>query len=259
MDDDRAIQPIRLPIEAEESASIMPPDRPYVVCHMTSSVDGRIKGRRWKTAPSDRHYETIHARLAGDAWMCGRITMQGYADSAAPLARKPEHDGSPVSRDDHIARTDAAGYAVALDARGRLDWGARNEIEGDHVVVALTEAVPDSHLLALRAGGQSYLFAGTREVDFPLLLTKLHAHFGIRRLLVEGGGGINGSMLRAGVIDELSLLLVPAVDGLDGTPSVFDIKGTESDSLGARCKLELQSSETLPGGIVWLRYRISMV
>jgi riboflavin biosynthesis pyrimidine reductase len=224
---------------------------------MTSSIDGRIRTRRWKTAPADRHYEAIHARLAGDAWMCGRITMQGYADSATPLASTPGDDPSPVPRDDHVARTGAPGYAVALDARGRLDWGARNEIEGDHVVVALTEAVPDSHLRALRAGGQSYLFAGRSEVDFPLLLGKLRSHFGIERLLVEGGGGINGSMLRAGVVDEVSLLVVPVVDGLQGTPAVFDIRGEEADSLGGRFKLDLQSSEVLAGGIVWLRYRVT--
>jgi riboflavin biosynthesis pyrimidine reductase len=224
---------------------------------MTSAVDGRIKSRRWKMAPPDRHYETIHNRLAGQAWMCGRVTMQGYADSAAPLARRPEDDGVPVPRKDHVARTDARSFAVALDAHGRLDWGARNDIEGDHVIVALTESVPDSHLRALRAGGQSYVFAGRATVDFPLLLGKLRRQFGIERLLVEGGGRINGSMLRAGVVDELSLLLVPAVDGLTGTPAVFDIDGGEADSLGSRCRLELLSHELLSGGIMWLRYRMS--
>ena len=184
--------------------------------------------------------------------------MQGYADSADPLPAPPEDDG-PVSRDDHVARRDAPGYAVALDARGRLDWGARNEIEGDHVVVVLTESVPDGHLRALRAGGQSYLFAGERTVDFALAVTKLKALFGIERLLVEGGGHINGSMLKAGIIDELSLLLAPAVDGLSGTPAVFDFTGTEEESMGGRRKLDLTACERLAGGVVWLRYRITPV
>lgn len=233
-------------------------ERPTVICHMTSSVDGRIKVRRWKTLDADSHYERVHGELKGDAWMCGRVTMQGYADSADPLPAPPEDDG-PVSRDDHVARRDAPGYAVALDARGRLDWGARNEIEGDHVVVVLTESVPDGHLRALRAGGQSYLFAGERTVDFALAVTKLKALFGIERLLVEGGGHINGSMLKAGIIDELSLLLAPAVDGLSGTPAVFDFTGTEEESMGSRRKLDLTACERLSGGVVWLRYRITPV
>ena len=207
------------------------PARPYVICHMTGSVDGRIKVRRWTTTDADGHYETIHKRLEGDAWLCGRITMQGYADSGEPLDRPPADDG-PVPREDHVARRDAAVYAVALDARGRLDWGRRNDIEGDHVVVVLIESVSDDHLRKLRAGGQSYLFAGSDTVDFALALEKLSRLFGVERLLVEGGGRINGSMLKAGLIDELSLLLAPAVDGLIGTPAVFDVEGGEDDSLG---------------------------
>ena len=233
--------------------------RPHVICHMTTSVDGRIKVRRWKTLDADSPYERVHGELNGDAWMCGRITMQGYADSAAPLPEPVRDDASPVPRNDHVANSDASGYAVALDAQGRLDWGARNDIEGDHVVVVLTESVPDAHLRALRAGGQSYLFAGEKTVDFALALAKLRALFGIERLLVEGGGRINGSMLRAGVIDELSLLLTPAVDGVSGTPALFDFPGEEADSMGGRCKRALTSCESLPGGVVWLRYRITPV
>lgn len=233
-------------------------ERPYVICHMTSSVDGRIKVRRWTTLDADDHYETIHKRLEGDAWMCGRITMQGYADSAKPLAKQPDGTGT-IDRADHIARTDASGYAVALDARGRLDWGARNDIEGDHVVVVLCEFVPDDHLRRLRAGGQSYIVAGEKTVDFPLALEKLRRHFGIERLLVEGGGRINGSMLQAGVVDELSLLVAPVVDGLIGTPAVFDVEGSEDETLASCRRLTLKSCEQLDGGTVWLRYGISAV
>ncbi|GLS46071.1 dihydrofolate reductase family protein [Methylobacterium brachythecii] len=233
-------------------------ERPHVICHMTSSVDGRIKVRRWTTLDADDHYETIHKRLAGDAWMCGRITMQGYADSAKPLEQTPDTT-QPIDREDHVARTDAAGYAIALDARGRMDWGARNDIEGDHVVVLLCSSVPDDHLRRLRAGGQSYILAGETDVDFPLALQKLRRHFRIERLLLEGGGGINGSMLKAGVVDELSLLLVPAVDGLKGTPAVFDVEGTEDQTLAKTRRLTLKSCEQLEGGTVWLRYEISAV
>jgi riboflavin biosynthesis pyrimidine reductase len=233
-------------------------ERPHVVCHMTSSVDGRIKTRRWTTLDADDHYETIHKRLEGDAWMCGRVTMQGYADSAKPLANAPD-SSQAIERSDHIAGSDAATYAIALDAHGRLDWGARNDIEGDHVVVVLTGAVSDDHLRRLRAGGQSYIIAGEATVDFPLALRKLRQHFGIARLLVEGGGRINGSMLKAGVVDELSLLVVPAVDGLIGTPAVFDVEGNEDTSLAPHRRLTLRTCEQLGDGTVWLRYAIDAV
>jgi len=231
--------------------------RPYVLCHMTGSLDGRIKVRRWTNLDADGHYETVHERLEGDAWMCGRITMQGYADSATPLAEPPAEDGTPLPRTDHVATADASGYAVALDARGRLDWGARNDIEGDHVVVVLTESVSDGHLRRLRAGGQSYLFAGRETVDFALALEKLGRLFGIGRLLVEGGGRINGAMLKAGVVDELSLLVAPTIDGVIGTPALFDVEGGEADSLSPRFRLDLRACERLDGDVVWLRYGIA--
>lgn len=229
-------------------------ERPYVLCHMTISVDGRIKVRRWTTIDADSHYEDVHERLKGDAWMCGRITMQGYADSAKPLASAPPEE--PVSREDHVARTDAPGFAVALDARGALDWGARNEIEGDHVIVLTTGQVSDDRLRRLKAGGQSYILAGEREVDFAQALAKLKRLFGIERLLVEGGGRINGSMLKAGLVDELSLLLAPAVDGVIGTPALFDIEGGEEESMGSRRRLTRTACEPFDDGTVWLHYRI---
>ncbi|GJE77906.1 MULTISPECIES: RibD family protein [Methylorubrum] len=233
------------------------PDRPYTVCHMTTSVDGRIKVRRWKTVDADAHYEEVHGTLGGDAWMCGRITMQGYADSAQPLPEAPPEE--PVSREDHVAKADASGYAVALDARGAMDWGARNDITGDHVVVVTTHQASDDRLRRLRAGGQSYILAGEREVDFALALRKLKALFGIERLLVEGGGRINGSLLKAGLIDELSLLLAPAVDGVFGTPALFDFDGEEADSMGARLRLTRTAFEPFDDGTVWLRYRVEPV
>lgn len=143
-----------------------------------------------------------------------------------------------MPREDHVARRDASAYAVAPDAMGRLDRGARNDITGDHVLVDLTEAVPDAPLRRLRAVGRSYLFAGAVTVDFARAVEKLGRLFGIARLLVEGGGGI---------------------DGLRGTPAAFGIDGEETESLGARRRLDLQSSETPSGGVVWMRYRIAAV
>ncbi|HEX7421392.1 MAG TPA: dihydrofolate reductase family protein, partial [Thermoanaerobaculia bacterium] len=79
---------------------------------------------------------------------------------------------------------------------------------------------------------------------------KLAGEFGIRTLLLEGGGKINGSFLGADLIDELSLLIAPVADGSTGTPSLFD------SEKGAARSLELISVQKLRDDIVWLRYRI---
>ena len=233
------------------------PQRPRVIIHMTSSVDGRVKIRRWSQVDTEavveKAYETVHDRLAGDAWMCGRVTMAGYAQGEPPAT----YDGPAIPREDFVARRDGKGYAIGLDAHARMHWGTRNDITGDHVVMILTEAASDAHLDALRRAGVSYLFGGAEGIDLALVLDKLAATFGIRRLLIEGGSRINGSFLYAGLVDELSLLLAPAVDGLMGAPALFDHDGAADDATAKSLKLTLKSHEAMDGGVLWMMYDVA--
>jgi riboflavin biosynthesis pyrimidine reductase len=81
----------------------------------------------------------------------------------------------------------------------------------------------------------------------------LGEHFGIRTLLLEGGGRINGAFLEAGLVDELSLLLVPGIDGRREVPAVFD---GVNPSRTLAVALELKSVERRPKGALWLRYEV---
>jgi riboflavin biosynthesis pyrimidine reductase len=77
----------------------------------------------------------------------------------------------------------------------------------------------------------------------------------VKRLLLEGGGGTNGAFLRAGLVDELNLILCPAVDGAKGAPSVFDSTDAETDRRAPVSAMTLESSRALEGGAMLLRYR----
>ncbi len=144
---------------------------------------------------------------------------------------------------------------MALDASGKLVWG-RDSIDADHLVVVLGDAVSDGHLAGLRRDGVSYVFGGPDGIDFARVLDSLNREFGIARLIVEGGGRINGSMLKAGVVDELSLLLAPAVDGLAGGGALFDYDGAPDDATAKGLTLALLSSQAREGGVMWLRYAV---
>jgi 2,5-diamino-6-(ribosylamino)-4(3H)-pyrimidinone 5'-phosphate reductase len=126
------------------------------------------------------------------------------------------------------------------------------DIDGDHVVAIVSERVSDDYLAFLRARGVSYLLAGAREIDLSLALQKISDWLGVRTLMLEGGGGINGSMLRAGLIDDVSLLLAPIADGRLGTPALFDAAGDKAQP----CRLSLESVERRDGDMLWLRYRV---
>ena len=158
-----------------------------------------------------------------------------------------ENDGL-APREDYIAPGDHASFAFAMDPRGRLAW-ASNAIDGDHVVAVVSQRVSDEYLASLRERGVSYLIAGARDLDLYDALHKIGARFPVQTLLLEGGGRINGAMLRAGLIDEVSLLVAPVADGRLGMPALFD-------EVTAPQKLTLIGVEQRADDMLWLRYRV---
>lgn len=237
------------PSSKRRSRARVPSRRPYVICHMAPSVDGRIVTTAWSPSRGlTTEYERAAASMKADAWIIGRISMEPYAGKARlPVATR----GPRIPRTDFVARSDASSHAIAIDPRGKLRWEA-GSLDGEHVVTILTEQVPDRYLAFLRARGVSYLFGGGKEIDLPTVLRKLRTRFGIRRLLLEGGGKINGSFLAAGLIDELSLLVAPVADGGVGVPTLFDV----GEGPGPARSLKLLSVERRPGDLLWVRYRI---
>ena len=167
--------------------------RPHVICHMTTSIDGKVTGKFLETPQglmaADEYYR-IHRDLHADAFACGRITMEGSFTGGWYPDLKP-FEGISVSRDDHIADPKARFFCVAFDRRGRLGWKTP-VIEDDdpgyngaHVIEVLCEEVKDEYLAWLRSSGISYIFAGRNEMDLSLALSKLGSLFNIRTLLLE--------------------------------------------------------------------------
>ena len=226
--------------------------KPYVVCLMASSLDGKTLHSRWrpKGAGGDL-FEQVHDEIAGDAWLIGRTTGSEFA-KGQPY---PQTSSESFPREPHVVRKDAAAYGVVLDARGKIGW-SRADIGGDPIVVVLTEQVADSHLAGLRREGVSYIFAGKTELDLELALEILNRELGVERLLLEGGGTTNGAFLRAGLVDELNLILCPAIDGSRGAPSVFDSREDEGDVRAPVMGMSLEGTKQLHGGALWLRYLV---
>lgn len=121
----------------------------------------------------------------------------------------------------------------------------------------LGEHVSDEYLAELREDGISYLFAGADGLDLQAAMATLGDQFGIETLLLEGGGTINGAFLKADLIDEISLLLYPGIDGLAGIPRIFEYHGSSTNDLPAAGRsLRLLSVEILASDIVWMRYAV---
>jgi riboflavin biosynthesis pyrimidine reductase len=232
--------------------------RPKIICHMMSSIDGRLFVDRWtapaagiKAATLRGHYDEVASQFESDGWIVGRKTMEELIQ-ANP--RDVKSAGGDL-RTTHIADRKGRNVAVAIDPHGKLHYGQDN-FGGDHIIAVIGEEVSDDCLAELREDGVSYLFAGPDGSDLRRALETLGETFDLNTLLLEGGGTINGAFLKAGLIDEISLLVYPGIDGLAGVPSIFDFIGGQNERPAAGQSLRHINTETLEGGVVWLRYRV---
>jgi riboflavin biosynthesis pyrimidine reductase len=216
-----------------------------IVLHMMTTLDGRIITNHWpKDIDFNAVYENIHSKLEGDAWIVGRVTMAEF-EKGEP---KPISESPPIPRETWKApHADKGPYAVAIDRSGKLHLNT-GRVNGDPLVLVLGKGVSDTQLAELRRDGISYLFAGDDAIDLASAVRQLHAEFGVERLLLEGGGAVNGAFLDAGLIDEISQLIVPLADGSAGTHTLFERKASTATAFA------LQSMARLDNDIVHLRY-----
>jgi riboflavin biosynthesis pyrimidine reductase len=103
-------------------------------------------------------------------------------------------DVPQVAHEPHLANRNGRDLAIAIDPSGRLHYGKDN-VGSDHAVAVPGEQVSDAYLAELREEGVSYIFASPKGDDLALVMEHLAAVFSVRKLLLEGGGGINGSFL----------------------------------------------------------------
>jgi riboflavin biosynthesis pyrimidine reductase len=221
---------------------------------MCTTIDAKVLGDRWSKLPGGKAggnlFETTAARFGIDAWLVGTTTMKEFSGRAAKLRPPP----APVRPGDFVANPKAKSFAIGIDAKGVLRFQS-GDVDGDHVVLLITERVSDAYRAHLRKAGVSYLLCGPTRVDLPRAMNKLYTTLGLRKLMLEGGGRLNGSMLQAGLVDEISQVVLPIVDG--GGPGVtgfFDPPGRPPRSAAA--SLRLLGHESLKGGAHWFRYRV---
>lgn len=199
----------------------------------------------------DRHSDETYVRLETDGWIVGRKTMAAYAKGTA---RSGLAQGT-VPRRSHAADRKGRPLAVGIDPHGRLHYGA-DEILGDHVVAIIGEQVSDDYLAELRRDGVSYAFAGPDGQNLAAALDWIGTTFGANSLALQGGAITNGAFLKAGLIDEISVRIYPGIDGLTGVASIFECVGAPGEKPAAGQSLRHLTTETLDGGLVWIRYAV---
>lgn len=232
-------------------------NRPFIVCHMMTSLDGKITGPYMRTEAIKipaQEYERTNAFYQPQAWLCGRVTT----DENFTFYKKPalDENAPAVPEGDYVAVSGAQMHYVSVDASGKIGWETNTLKYEDrpaaHIIEILTEKASNAYRAFLRKMEISYIIAGKDQLDCKLAAEKLKALFQIETLMVSGGGFINWSFLQAGLVDELSLVIAPLADGENNTVTLFE----KSDYLPAHAPVEftLKSAEVGKGDSIWLRY-----
>ena len=224
--------------------------KPYVICHMLGSVDGRIKQNIWGFKNHHKYFEETASKIKADAWLVGRVTMEEFSSKRKPSFSKKR---VIVPKVDFVGKKSKT-YAVVIDPSGKCFWDS-NMVSTEHVIEVLTEKVPSAYLQHLQEKKVSYVFGGKESLDLALVLTKLRKLFDIKTLRIDGGGHVNGSFLKAGLIDEFSLVLAPLADGTIGQPTVFEAE----KGFGKRKATQfiLKSVKRIYKDFLWLRYEVT--
>lgn len=151
---------------------------------------------------------------------------------------------------------------VIVDSRARLPLESRILRSAGQVrtIVAVTSQAPLDKLERIRSAGaevlvvkegSGYAAAVPRGVNLKELFLTLEK-MGMTKVLVEGGGELNWSLLRLGMVDELTVTVAPKIAG--GRLATTFVEGDGFDQISEGIKLKLKRVERKKSGELVLHY-----
>jgi 2,5-diamino-6-(ribosylamino)-4(3H)-pyrimidinone 5'-phosphate reductase len=205
-----------------------------VIIHVATSLDGRIEGFE----PDLVTYYGLISSWGEDLTLCGSETIL-----AAGVAEGPP-DAEPIPQPD---QGDERPLLAIVDSRGRVrSWGGLLATGHWRAGIAIcAEATPATHREYLGRIGVETLVAGDERVELVAALDGL-AERGIETVRIDAGPTLNGVALRAGLVDEVSVLTHPAL----GAGRTF------VDQLDAAIGLRPIAAEERGEGLIWARYEV---
>ncbi len=232
-----------------------------ITCHMISSVDGRLITKYWtplfdNSSDITTQYEEVAKKLNADGWIVGRHTMAEYGEGIED--KEPLQGLRTPQTEPFIGKREGRPIAVVFDTTGRLHYKSPTLPTGEHIVAVLGSHVTRAYQKELEEVGVSYIVRspGSHREEATNALKRIEEVFGVKHLLLEGGGSINGSLMQMGLVDALSVVIYPGVDGKAGRPSIIDCHEEAYERPMEQSKLELTQCEKLSAGFVWLQYNV---
>ena len=204
--------------------------KPYIFVHMMTSVDGRIDCPMVGQLSTDEYYIALE-KFGLCSKLSGRVTAALECSALKEEITIPSGENAIREESVHVARLSDE-YTIITDTCGKLRW-ASGEADGHPLLCITSEKVTEEYLEHLREQGISWIATGQDHIDLPR--------------------AICGGFLEAGLVDEISIMVAPGIDGRQEQTAVFD---GITDRGCNPYRLKLKSVEQWDTDIVWLRYTL---
>lgn len=234
-------------------------NKPYIICHMLQSIDGRIAGHFFQDQSIHdlaHLYQDMSREYHADALIYGSVTVNELFTHDTELNLE-NLSGQKIDRKDFICLNEKSKWLVVIDPLGTLGWTLENlkhpRLKDRNVVEVLSHQVSQQYLAYLRSLGISYIFAGEDQLSMTEVVQKLKKQFNIETALLQGGGLVNEAFANEDLIDEISLIIAPIIDGESHVPTTFE-SGQYIKSIQCFPHFTLSKTKVLNHSGLWINY-----
>jgi riboflavin-specific deaminase-like protein len=198
------------------------PSLPFVFVNMAMTADGKIAtaNRAVSSFGSTRDQKhLLELRATADAVMAGARTVDSAAINLGPGPARFRRLRLKNGLMENNLR-------IIVSGNGSINPAAEVfQHRFSPIIILTTGQASKAKLRQLRALADEVKVCGRQEINFREALCWLRGKWGVKRLLCEGGGGLNDALFRAGLVDELHLTICPKIFGGRNAPAIADGRG----------------------------------
>lgn len=219
-------------------------NKPYVFCHMMTTLDGRIEcGMLEYLNGGDEYYKVLN-ELPLHSAISGRVTAEIEMSSGKFKPKNISiYKGEKIKVNKKVSK-----YDIIFDTLGSLRW---DNYKNPLIIVTGCEVTAD-YINYLNENNISYIINNSKEINLAYTLEVLKETFKINNIAIVGGGNINGAFLKNGLIDEITVILAPGIDGRESQTALFD--GIIKDN--NPYKLKLKDIKKYDNDAIYLDYLV---
>ncbi|HEX2231493.1 MAG TPA: 2,5-diamino-6-(ribosylamino)-4(3H)-pyrimidinone 5'-phosphate reductase [Nitrososphaeraceae archaeon] len=214
-----------------------------VLINAAMTIDGKIATNLGdSTISSKQDLRRLHRlRCSVDAIIIGISTV--IIDNPRLTVRLVKRHGTTPVR-------------IIVDSIGKIPLDSKILKSASKIttIVAVTKRASDERVDKIKSAGAIVIVAGTRTVDLKELFFILKK-MGFNKILVEGGGELNWSILQLGIVNELMVTVAPRIVG--GRTATTLVEGDGYERISDGIKMELIKMSRQNNGEVVLYYKLS--